>query len=291
MKTYSQLIIVLFVLLFESSYSLRPKKDKYTLPNIRYNKTNNHKNLDLRRPKVNNGPNKRYFIYRLKDLIKPGKGEKGDFLFFEVNSTYYTDISYVMVKEQITKINLDRDVNGKYKWFLPSASIKQIQKKFSKQVAIYVNRTDNYKESIIIRVNTYQKNENVSCRVLKEPSNFLKEKVATLKNQKKNHDWKNHKHEKPHHHDNKRKPKHDWKNHDWKNHGHNKTLKDNKFKKDYNQNKYRKNACRRCCFGFVLLTIWIFLFMLYFLVNRRKKTFVAQFKSQQQVNLVNYQNV
>ena len=53
----------------------------------------------------------------------------------------------------------------------------------------------------------------------------------------------------------------------------------------------RKNACRRCCFGFVLLTIWIFIFMLYFLVNRRKKTFVAQFKSQQQVNLVNYQNV
>lgn len=295
MKAYSQLII-LFVLLFDISYSLKPKKEKYELPIVRNNKTNKNKNLGPKKPK---GPNTRYFIYNIQDLFKR---VKGDFLLFQVNSTHFSDISYTFGKKN-GKLG---DLNADYTWFIPNATFKQAHKIFSNQIAIYANRTDKSKPTLIIRVKTYFNIENVTCKELKNPSKYLKEKLEKLPGQKKNFDVEKHKHEKGRHHDVERKPKHDskkhdwkkhdwkkhdWKNHDWKNHGHNKTAKDNRFKKDYKQKKYRKFGCVRRFFGFALFTIWIFLFILYCLVNRRKKTFVAELKNQQQVNLANYQNV
>ena len=275
MKTYSQLILILFVLLFDISYSLRPKKEKYELPIVRNNKTNNQKNLGPKKPKA---PTTKYYVYNIQDLFKR---VKGDFLFFQVNSTHFSEITYTLRKD-------GKIVDSDNKWFFPNATFKQISKIFSNQIAIYANKNDKSKPILVIKVKTFFNSQNVTCSELKNPSKYLKDKVATLPGEKKNLDWE--RHGKGHHHGDKRKPKHDWKNHDrknhdWKNHGHNKTAKDNRFKKDYKQKKYRKHFCGRRIFGFALFTIWIFLFILYCLVNRRKKTFVAVLKNQQQVNL------
>ena len=85
------------------------------------------------------------------------------------------------------------------------------------------------------------------------------------------------------------------KNFDRHNHNHN---KDNKFDKHdeykYNRmNYFYKNGSNegRIHIAIILMSVWCFIFLIYILINRRKKPIISMLKNPEQINLSEYHNV
>jgi len=271
MKNLHLLILILFSFLLDSTYSIRPKNDIYELPIVFNNRTNN-----------SGSSNFRYFPFKLN------KSVKSDLLFFQISSSFSEkNISYTFTRESKERVNLNNIANDKYKiWYSPNITFKQrLPKKLVYQIAVYSNRHNFSKQTIIIRVGPSLKNEKIDCYQLYNVS-------ATIKNQKNNithnkrKDW-----EKSHHHDKNHKHDHDhWHKSklDWKNHGHDWLNQSNKYDKKYHNHKHIEG---KIFMAILLITLWSIIVILYCLVNRRKKPFASEIKNPQQVSLSDYHNV
>ena len=272
MKNLPLFILILFALLFESSYSIRPKKEKYELQVGFNNRTNNSQTSSFR-----------YFPFKLNKTIK------SDLLFFQINSSFSEkNISYTFTKEPKERVNLNNIVNDKYRiWYYPNITYKQrLPLKLVYQIAVYANRHDFSKQTIIIRVGPSLQNEKIDCSQLYNVSTSIKNQKNNITHHHKK-DWeKNHHHDKKHKHDHWHKSKFDWKNngHDWLN----QSNKYNKKYKKYNNYEYIEG---KIFLAILLLSLWSIIVVLYCLVNRRNKPFVAELKNPQQVSLSDYHNV
>lgn len=271
MKNLS-LLIILFAILFESSYSIRPKNEKYGLQIGFNNRTNYSQTSSFR-----------YFPFKLN------KSLKSDLLFFQISSSFSEkNISYTFTREPKERVNLTNIANDKYKiWYSPNITYKQkLPMKLVYQLAVYANRNDFSKKTIIIRVGPSSQNEKIECIQLYNVSTTITNKKYNITyNQRKDFD-KNHGHDKKHKHDHWHKSKFDWKNHgnEWLN-------KSNKYDKKYKYRKYHNHFEGNIFLAILLLTLWSIILVLYCLVNRRKKPFFAELKNSQQVSLSDYHNV
>ena len=109
MKNLPLLILFLFALLLENSYSIRPKTYKYELPII-FNNSIKDKNTS----------NYRYFPFKLS------KTSKSDLLFFQINSSISKNITYSFTREPREKVNPNIIKNDKNRiWYYPNITYKQ----------------------------------------------------------------------------------------------------------------------------------------------------------------------
>ena len=85
------------------------------------------------------------------------------------------------------------------------------------------------------------------------------------------------------------------KNFDRHNHNHNKDNKLDKYDEyKYNRrNHFYKNGSNEggIHIAIILMSIWCFIFLLYILINRRKKPIISMLKNPEQINLSQYHNV
>ena len=86
-----------------------------------------------------------------------------------------------------------------------------------------------------------------------------------------------------------------WKKKNFDRHN-NKHKWDNKLDKynEYNRrNHFYKNGRNegRIGFAIILMSVWCFIFLLYILINRRKKPIISMLKNPEQINLSEYHNV
>ena len=272
MKNLPLLILFLFALLLESSYSIRPKTDKYELPIIFNNRT-----------KDRNTSNYIYFPFKLN------KTYKSDLLFFQINSSISKKIiSYSFTIEPKEKVNPNIIKNDKNRiWYYPNITYKQrLPKNIIYQIAAYSNRNDFSKETIIIRVGPVLPNENITCVQLFNVSTIIKNQKNNFTHNQRKDSERNNGHIKKHKHDHWNKSKFDWKHHgnDWLN-------KSDKYDKKHKKYHKRRHIKEKIFLAIFLITLWSVILVLYCLVNRRKKPFVAELKNPQQVSLSEYHNV
>ena len=277
-------LLILFVLLFDSCFSRSPRKDEFELPIIHNNTTKINKNASQIK-------NNRYFSFKLKDLYKTSI-DKNDYLFFQIESSLSAkNISYILLNEQKEKGNLKNlETNKKKIWYSPKIINKQnFPNKIIYQFAVYAKRNNWVKETIVIRVGPSIQNENLKCDPLYNITNSLKDQLNNIIKNQRNPSMKNHRH------DIKQKyTKWEKQEHNWKHHGHdkyNKSHKYNEYDKHYKKYDYYRSNEGIIIPAIFLITIWSILLVLYCLVNRRKKHFVAELKNPQQISLVEYHNV
>jgi len=272
MKNLPLLILILFAFLFESSYSIRPKKDKYELPIVYSNKTNNIHIFNFR-----------YFTFKLNKSLKSG------LLFFQINSSLsQKNISYTFTREPKERVNLYNITNDKNRiWYYPNITFAQkLSMKSVYQIAIYANRYDFSKETVIIRVGPSVINEKIECVQLYNVSTKINNQKNNITHNQRKDLEKKHGHDKKHKHEHWNKSKSDWKNH-----GHDWLNKSNKYDKKFKKYHNHKHIEGKIFITILLITLWCLIVVLYCLVNRRKKPFVTELKNPQQVSLSDYHNV
>lgn len=300
MKTQFLLILFFFGLLFESAYSVSPKKDKvYEVP-VFYKDRNKTKIRQVPQQTFKIG-NYRYFLFRFKDLYKASDGIYPDYLFFHLNSSYMKNtISYAIANEKSSHINQNYDFN-KLRFFSPNITYRKYVRhvRVSNYMAIYAKRTDERRrDTLIIKVNE-MRNETMEMKPLSSLPSELKIQFDNMINSRKvvkitkkddlrhNHDLYDHKDLKNDWHkinDKWRKVESDWKH-----------LRDKmpQSSYDYNRKYYSGRRYRRFWgffwFGMTIYFIGFIIIIAYILVNRRKKSFTDVLKNP--VVPLNNQNV
>ena len=267
---YFPLLIFLFVLLFESSYSIRPKKDIYELPIVFNNRTNNSRTSNFK-----------YFSFNLN------KSFKSNLLYFQINTSLSEkNISYTFTGEPKERLNLNNIEKVKDRiWYDPNIIfIRRLPMKIIYKIGVYTKRHNFSRKTLIIRVGPMLKNENITCAQLYNASTIIKNQKYNVSYDQNKYLKKNHSHHKEHKHDHWHKDKFDRKNH-----GKNWLNTSDKYGKKYK--KYHKHVNGKIFSAIVLISLWSIIVVLYCLVNRRKKPFVAELKNPQQVSLSDYHNV
>ena len=269
---------LIFVLLFTSSFSIRPKNDTKILPKYSYNISRLIKNITQKNKETQIY---RYFSFNQKDIPK----ESEEFLFFQIDSSLSPkNISYIFINEHKQRSYMHAHGNFKYNiWQSPNIIFKQkFNDKIIYQFPIPINKFEMSQETIIIRVGPLFKDEKCICEIARNISSNLKNLVNKKKEDKrdisKDYKWK--------------KPKYDRNNysHSWDN-------EINKYKYDkYNRNRMHhinefRNIIGRIVFAVLLIFIWSLIFIVYCLVNRRKKPVINMIKNEGQISLYQYHNV
>ena len=267
-------LLFIFVLLFTSSYSIRPKTDKKDFSKYFFNRSMIKGNIAHQNKNDNTS---RYFSFQLKDLLKESNG----FIFFQINSSLSPkNISYTFIKERKERTNINRIEDYKYKtWHSPYLLFKQkFNDKIIYQFAVLANELGMSQKTVIIRVSPFIKNEKCTCEIARNISSTLKNMVNNNKKVRrdisKDYKWK--------------RPKFDPK--DYNRNWDNKFDEINKYKNKHHIHKYRNNI-GRIAFAISLIFIWTIILTLYCLVNRRKKPVINMLKKQEQISLYQYHNV
>ena len=270
-------LLFAFILLFINSYSITPKMDKNDFPKYFNNTSVIKSNITHQNKKDNIN---RYFSFQLKDLSKESEG----FLVFQINSSLSPkNISYTYINEPKERVNINRIEDYKYKtWHSPYLFFKhKFNDKIIYEFSIYMTKSEMSKQTIIIRVGPSLKDEKCTCEITRNVlSPTLKILINNNNNKKhkidisKDYKWK--------------KPKFDGNNHNhnWDN----KLDRPAKYNNKQHFHKYRKNN-GRIIFAISLISIWSLIFILYCLVNRRKKSIINKLKNQEQINLSQYHNI
>ena len=267
-------LLFIFVLLFTSSYSIRPKTDKKDFSKYFFNRSMIKGNIAHQNKNDNTS---RYFSFQLKDLLKESNG----FIFFQINSSLSPkNISYTFIKERKERTNINRIEDYKYKtWHSRYLLFKQkFNDKIIYQFAVLANELGMSQKKVIIRVSPFIKNEKCTCEIARNISGTLKNLVNNNKKDRRDisndYKWK--------------KPKFDPK--DYNRNWDNKFDEINKYKNKHHIHKYRNNI-GRIAFAISLIFIWTIILTLYCLVNRRKKPVINMLKKQEQISLYQYHNV
>ena len=283
-------LLFIFVLLFTSSYSIRPKTDKKDFSKYFFNRSMIKGNIAHQNKNDNTS---RYFSFQLKDLLKESNG----FIFFQINSSLSPkNISYTFIKERKERTNINRIEDYKYiTWHSPYLLFKQkFTDKIIYQFAVLANELGMSQKKVIIRVSPFIKNEKCTCEIARNISGTLKNLVNNNKKDRRDisndYKWKKPKFDRNNHHNHNWDSKSD--KFDKYNHHNfdNKLDKFDKYNNKHHIHKYRKNN-GRIVFAISLISIWSLIFILYCLVNRRKKPVINILKNQEQINLSQYHNV
>lgn len=275
---YFQLIF-LFVIIIDSIYSLAPKKDKYELPIIPNKAKNRTKNANrikstgrIVAKSIREG-NYRYFIYDTSYIKKPYRGP--NFLYFNISSPEMgkTFIRYSFLSESMSQLDLNNISNNKINnWISPNSIIKLPNENNNKIFNYYITlnylESDKSKNTLIIKVISPKKTDNITCTQINDIMNPMKNK---MKQQMKDMNYN--------------RPHYDIEYKDRTN-SHNKKMRKRIKKMFKHGNDFRLTV------AIILASIWHILLLLYCLVNRKRKNFVVLLKNSNTIdNLAKYRNI